>query len=216
MTGIWQTVRVAGLVVGGAIYLGLGYIAAASDHPPLVALLVGLFPLVILALTAAWHSKVRWAAVPLCVAVCGWMVVNLQQLREHAALFYFVQHVGAMGLLGLTFGSTLWGGHDKALCSRIAAMVMPEALEPDYLRYTWQVTLAWTLFFVSCGAVSAALFFFGALDTWALFANVASPILVGALFVAEYLVRGRVLPNRPHMSIAATIQAYQKFRGDTK
>jgi uncharacterized membrane protein len=216
MMGIWQAVRVTGLVAGGAIYLWLGYIGAASENPPLIALLAGLLPLVVMALAAAWHSKVRWVAVPLCVAACAWAVVNLQMLRGHTAAFYFVQHVGAMGLLTITFGSTLWGGHDKALCSRIAAIVIPGPLEADYLRYTWQVTLAWTLFFVSCGSLSAALFFFGALDAWAIFANVVSPILIGVMFVGEYLVRQRVLPNRPHLSIAATIQAYQKFRESAK
>ena len=216
MTGLWQTVRIGGLVIGGAVYLWLGYLAASSDHPPMVALLVGLFPLIVLALTVAWQSRARWLAVPLCLAACAWAFVNLQLLREHTALFYFIQHVGAMGLLGLTFGSTLWGSDDQALCSRMAAMVMPGPLGAEHERYTWHVTLVWTLFFVAVGGVSAALFFFGAMDVWALFANIVSPVLIGALFVVEYLVRVRVLPNRPHMSIAATISAYQKFKASGK
>jgi uncharacterized membrane protein len=216
MTGFWQTLRVAAVMAVGAVYLGLGYIAASSDNPPLVSLLVGLLPLAALALTVAWQSSARLVAVPLSVAALIWAVWNLQLLRGHVASFYFVQHVGAMVMLGLMFGSTLWGGHDKALCSRIAAMVMPEALEPDYMRYTWQVTWVWTLFFVISGCLSVGLFFWGPLEWWALFANVLTPVLVGALFVAEYIVRIRILPNRPHLSIAGTVQAYQRFRNSVK
>ena len=215
MIGIWGKLRVAAGIVAGGVYLGLGYVAAASEHPPLIALLVGVLPLALLVLTSAWHSKMRWLAVPLALGACIWGALNVSRLEGHVASFYFVQHVGAMGLLGLMFGSTLWRGHAEALCSRIAVMVMPEALEPDYLRYTWWVTAVWTLFFAWCGATSVALFFAGPLAWWAFFANVLTPILVGALFVVEYLVRVRVLPDRPHMSIAGTVQAYQRFRKNT-
>lgn len=211
-----QALRVGALLAAGAAYLALGYVAAASDNPPIIALIVGLFPLAALALTAAWHSPVRWLAVPACLALCVWGVMHVQQLRGHVASFYFVQHVGAMGMMALTFGSTLWGGYDKALCSRIAVMVLPEPPDEAYCKYTWQVTLVWTLFFVAVGLTSIGLFFWGPLEWWALFANVLTPILVGAMFVAEYVVRIRALPDRPHMSIAATVQAYQRFRESEK
>jgi uncharacterized membrane protein len=194
----------------------LSYVAAATEHPPLIALIVGLIPLSALALTAAWHSRARWVAVPACAAICIWVALNVQQLRAHAASFYFVEHVGAMGMMGLTFGSTLWGGYDEALCSRIAAMVFAETPDEAHVKYTWQVTLAWTLFFVASGLTSIGLFFLGPLEWWAFFANVLTPILVGTLFVTEYLVRIRVVPGRPHMSVAATIQAYHRFMGSSK
>lgn len=216
MTRLRQVVRIGALLAVGAAYLALSYVAAASDNPPLVALIVGLLPLAALALTAAWHSRARWLALPACLAACVWVALNVQQLRGHAASFYFVQHVGAMGLMGLTFGSTLWGGFDKALCSRIAAMVLSEAPDAAHVKYTWQVTLAWTLFFAASGLTSIGLFFWGPLEWWAFFANVLTPIFVGAMFITEYLVRIRVLPGRPHMSVAATIQAYQRFMESSK
>jgi len=196
----------------GAIYLAVGYFAAISSSPPLIALLVGLAPLLATALAAAWHSRFRWAMLLACAAGLVLLGLNLERLRTHVALFYFVQHVGAMGLLGLSFGGTLWGAHHEALCSRIATLMIPEPLDADYLRYTWQVTLAWTLFFIGCGLLSVVLFVAGPIAWWSLFANVLTPIGVGAMFVIEYLVRLRVLPHQPPMSIVQTIRAYQKYR----
>jgi uncharacterized membrane protein len=46
---------------------------------------------------------------------------------------------------------------------------------------------------------------------WSYFANLLTPILVGLMFVVEYLVRVRVLPDRAHFSIAQTIQAYRTY-----
>lgn len=215
MSGVWHKVRVAGGLAVGAAYLGVGYLAVASEHPPLLALLVGMLPLVLLVLAMAWRTGPRWVTVPVAVAVCAWGLANLSRLQGHVAPFYFVQHVGAMGLLGLSFGSTLRGGHDQALCSRIATLVATEPLGAPYLRYTWWVTAVWTAFFALCGTLSVLLFVAGPLAWWAFFANVLTPVLVGALFVIEYLVRVRVLPGRPHMSITGTIQAYQRFRSKT-
>jgi uncharacterized membrane protein len=117
-----------------------------------------------------------------------------------------------MGALGLTFGATLWAGPEQAFCSRIAAFVAPGALDADYLCYTWKVTLAWTLFFVLSAAVSVVLFFWGPLVWWSFFANVLSPVLVGAMFAVEYGVRLVALPKRPHLNLFETIQAYRAYR----
>ena len=43
------------------------------------------------------------------------------------------------------------------------------------------------------------------------FANLLTPVFVGLMFVVEYLVRVRVLPDREHFSIAATIKAYRSY-----
>lgn len=215
MNKVWRTVRVAGGLAVGAAYLGVGYLAVASEHPPVLALLVGLLPLVLLVLALAWRLRPRWVTLPVAVAGCAWGLVNLSHLQSHVAAFYFVQHVGAMGLLGLTFGSTLRGGHEQALCSRIATMVTAEPPGPEYLRYTWWVTAVWTAFFALSGTLSVLLFVGASLAWWAFFANLLTPVLVGALFVIEYLVRVRLLPGRPHLSIAGTIQAYQRYRSKT-
>lgn len=197
-----------------ALYLVLSFLAGASNQPPLLAVVVSLAPMAFMALVFAWHQSgwkrsallTLWGVLVLGVATQG------HALTQHVAAVFFLQHVGAMGFLGLMFGHTLGQGHDRALCSRIATFVTPEPLDARYLRYTWQVTWVWTLFFVLMFVLSTGLFLSGRLWWWSLLANVLTPAGVGGLFVVEYLVRLRVLPDRPHMDVRQTIQAYQRFR----
>lgn len=114
-----------------------------------------------------------------------------------------------MGLLAITFGSTLGGDPADAFCSRIARMMLPSPVDPAYMRYTWKVTLVWTLYFCASALLSVGLFFFGPIAVWSFFANLLTPVLIGLLFVVEYLVRVRLLPERAHFSIAQTIKTYR-------
>jgi uncharacterized membrane protein len=206
-----RILRLALIATAGAIYLGLSYIAAASDHPPLLALIVGIVPLGAIAIAAAWNSRARALSLLLCAVCTAVVILNFEHLRDHAAWLYFVQHVGAMTMLGAMFGSTLWGSHAQALCSRIASFLLRTGLDAEYLHYTWKVTLAWTVYFSASAVLSVVLFFFGPIEAWSLFANVLTPILVGAMFVAEYLIRLRAMPDRAHFSIVETIQAYREY-----
>ena len=189
----------------------MGYHASISDHPPLVVILIGIAPLAAIALVSAWHSRVRSLSLMLFAACALTAILNLDNLRNHAAWLYFVQHAGAMLLLGIMFGSTLGRTHADALCSRIAAFVIPKPLDAVYLHYTWKVTLAWTLFFAISALLSVLLFFFGPIEVWSIFANLLTPPLLGIMFAGEYLIRLRTMPDRAHFSITETIQAYREY-----
>jgi uncharacterized membrane protein len=196
--------------VAGAIYLGLGYLASSSTHPPLAAVLVTAIPVVVGFVAACWRTSLRLPAVIVCVIGLIVLAQHENFLLSHAAWLYFFQHVGAMTALGIMFGSTL-GTHEGALCSRIAKFAITTPLDADYFHYTWKVTLAWTIYFVASAIISIALFAFGALESWSLFAAIVAPISLPIMFGAEYLIRLRALPNRPHFSIAQTIESYQKY-----
>ena len=211
MISFRQALRLGLIAAAGALYLGLSHLAASSEHPPILALIVGLLPLGAMALIAAWKSRAPTLALLLFAACIVAIAVNLENLRSHAAWLYFVQHAGAMILLAITFGSTLGQGHQDALCSRIAGFVMPGQLDADYLRYTWKVTIAWTLYFAASAVLSVLLFGFGPVELWSFFANVLTPVLLGVMFAGEYLIRLRVMPGRSHFSISETIQAYREY-----
>lgn len=211
MTSVKKTARIALFAIVGAAYLGASHFFASAAHPPKLGLLVSLTPLCALAVVASWNSRHRMATILLCAVFVMAVVANLDALSDHLAWLYFVQHAGAMIALGVTFGSTLGGGDEQALCSRIARHMPSTRVDGEYMRYTWRVTLAWALFFVLMGAISTALFFLGPIEIWSAFANLLTPILVGAMFLAEYLVRLRYMPNRTHFGILATIQAYREY-----
>lgn len=216
MSSGWKWVAIALALAAGAAYLGFNYFVAASERPPALAVLVGLLPMVALLVAQAAQARFKVIALAACLLLAAAAVWCVDELRSHVALLYLVQHVGAMALLGLTFGITLWSGHAKALCSQIAAFMSAEPLNAAYQRYTWQVTWAWTLFFVLSALLSLGLYRWAPVTWWSFFANVLTPVLTGAMFVVEYLVRIRLMPDRPHMSIAHTITAYQRFKQDSK
>ena len=211
MTRLTRLLLIAAIAVLGAAYLAFSHLLTIDEHPSLLMLALGVMPLSVMALLAAWHSRMRWLALALLAVLTLTVLLYLDDLRNHVNWLYFIQHAGAMSLLAITFGSTLGRGDAQALCSRVTRLMLPDPVDPAYMRYTWKVTLAWTVYFVSSGVVSVGLFFWGPIAVWSFFANLLTPVFVGLMFVIEYLVRVRVLPDRAHFSITQTIQAYRSY-----
>ena len=209
MKRIARALVLTALAVLVAGYLAFSHLISISDNPDRLMLLAGLTPLTVLALLAAWNSRLRWLALAL-ILLLGFAVVRyLDEIRHYVSWLYFAQHAGAMSLLAITFGGSLGSGDANALCSRVARLLLPSPVDPAYMRYTWKVTLVWTCYFVLSALLSVVLFFFGPITVWSYFANLLTPVLVGLMFVVEYLVRVRVLPARAHFSVAQTIRAYR-------
>ncbi len=108
------------------------------------------------------------------------------------------------------FGRSLMAGRE-ALLTRFARFVHGE-ITPAVAIYTRQITVFWCGFFVAMALVSASLFIFVSTDAWLFFANVLNLPLVAGAFVSEYVYRSLRFPNRPYPSLAATIEAFRRFR----
>jgi uncharacterized membrane protein len=209
VTGLTRLLVIAAIAVAGAAYLAFSHILTIAEHPSTLMLVLGVTPLTVMALLAAWHSRLRWLALALLTALALTVLLYLDDLRDHLNWLYFAQHAGTMGLLAITFGSTLGRADADALCSRVTQLMLSGPADPSYMRYTMKVTVAWTVFFITSALVSVGLFCFAPLAVWSYFANLLTPVLVGLMFVVEYLVRVRVLPDRAHFSIAQTVKAYR-------
>lgn len=118
-------------------------------------------------------------------------------LGQHAVI-----HLG----LAAVFGLSLRPG-SLALISGVALRVHG-TLTPAMARYTRQVTLAWTFYFIAMAFVSVVIFEFASFDTWATFANWLTPLALGAMFGGEYLLRYRLHPEFERVSMWRAIQAY--------
>jgi uncharacterized membrane protein len=211
VTRLTRLLVIAVIAVAGAAYLVFSHLLTIDQRPSLLMLALGVTPLTVMALLAAWHSRMRWLALTLLATLALTVLLYLEELRNHVNWLYFMQHAGTMILLAITFGSTLGRGDADALCSRVTRLMLPGPADPVYMRYTWKITLIWTVYFIASGVVSVGLFFYGPIAVWSYFANLLTPVIVGLMFVIEYLVRVRVLPDRAHFSIAQTIQAYRAY-----
>lgn len=170
-----------------------------------VALGVGTFYAVTLAF--AWPTRLR---IPLLGAglLAGLLIAqNWSALEVNFPWFYLLEHAGTNLMLGGVFGATLL--HKQVpLCTRIAQIVHSEELPGSVARYTRQVTLAWTVFFLANASVSIALFLFAPLTVWSTYANILTAPLVALVFLVEYAIRVRTMPAEFHSTIVASIAAF--------
>ncbi len=190
-------------------YSLLSYLGARAHQPNTAAAIVALAPLLAVLGWLAWQSTHRFAL--LLLAVPGTWLVWTQRtaLLHHYDLAYLLQHAGTLGVLAFVFGRTLRSG-STPLVSRFAH-IAHGSISARVARYTRGVTWAWTLFFTAMALSSLILFVAAPLASWALFANLWSPLLVLALFVAEYLVRLRALPAHERTGPIEAVRAYARY-----
>lgn len=137
-------------------------------------------------------------------------------LLNNVRLLYLAQHVGAHAALCWLFARTLWPGR-KPLCTEFAGWVHEDMTSPRLLWYTRQVTLAWALFFGLMVIASLLLFRYATPDAWTGFSAVLGPLLTGALFLIENLLRSHFLPPQDRVGLAGTWRAVQaRLRDQTQ
>ena len=202
---------VAALALLSLAAAALAHYAIAFGHSPTLGALLALVPAAAIAAVAMRRSRHR---APLAIAFAGaafllWM--GWDALERQFTNVFFVEHVGTNLLLAAMFGRTLAGACEP-LCTRFARL-LHGPLSPEEVRYSRQVTLAWTLFFLALAALSSLLFLGGHVAAWSILANFLTLPLVAAMFVVEYAVRRRVLPGGQRAGILDGLRAFWRHAG---
>jgi uncharacterized membrane protein len=195
---------IAALLVG---YPLLAHYTNESAHDGSLGALVAIAPVVLIALVLAWRSPRRLTMLGVLMLLCIALWAGWPALENHFGLVYWLQHVGMLLILFITFGRTLIAGR-QPLCTRFARAVHA-VVTPQHEIYARQVTIAWTLFFVAMALASTLLFFLAPLATWSVFANFLTLPLVALMFVGEYWVRRWALPEMRHMHILDAVRAFR-------
>lgn len=201
--------------VAAIAYAAVSYLLMTRARDSAWSLLVVLGPLVVLGTAGAWGNgqRVLAAAGLLAAVVLALFAASGRGLP--ARWLYLAQHAGVHLALAAWFGSTLRKGAEP-LVSALARRVHG-SLTQAMARYTRQVTLAWTLYFLAMAAASLALFAAGDFAHWSLLADVLTPVFTGAFFVGEYLVRYRLHPEFERVSLQQAIVAWRAHSvGDTR
>ena len=198
-----------GLAVVAAIvsWAVLAHVASASEENSDLATVLGVAPIAAALTLLLW--RIRQPVIRLlggCALIAG-LAALWPALRQNVALLYFVQHLGTNLALAALFGRTLFGAGEP-LVTQMARMVFPQGISERKRRYTRQVTLAWTLFFMANASLSAGLFLLAPPAVWSAFANLLSLPLIGMMFIGEHLCRRRVLPPTERPTFAQVIRAY--------
>lgn len=187
-------------------YPFFAHYAAAAPAASDMGLALALLPFLAAVAVFARRSARRYLWLALCLPAAFGLAESWAALRDHFGWLYFVQHAGTNAALGGAFAVSLKSGR-MPLCSRLAALAHGE-LAPEVVRYTRQVTQAWTVYFGLTTLVSGLLFFLAPLDIWSAFANFLSPAALIATFLVEYAVRLRVLPRMKHSSMLASVRGF--------
>ncbi|RPJ46714.1 MAG: hypothetical protein EHM16_08545 [Betaproteobacteria bacterium] len=198
----WLVIAV--LVIG---YPLLAHYTNESAYRGHLGALVAITPVVLIALILAWRSPRRLLMLGVLALLCAALWAWWPALEHHFGVIYWLQHAGIQLMLCIIFARTLVAGR-QPLCTRFAEAVHAP-LTSRHEIYARQVTVAWTLFFAAMVLVSTALFFLAPLASWSVFANFMTLPLVVLMFMVEYLVRRRVLPNLRHTHILDAVRAFR-------
>ena len=142
------------------ILVAWGFLAhhgsTAESHPDFSAALATA-PIAAIVVMLLWRvANPLWLVLG-SLAVLALLALAWPQLRQNVALLYYVQHVGTNLALGTLFGRTLIGER-QALVTQFALMAHHGVISPAKARYTRQVTIAWTAFFLLTASISTVLF----------------------------------------------------------
>jgi len=201
-----RRLQLAAVVVFFIAYSVLSHYSNSNPRAQDLGAGLALAPLLTLGFVLLWRWSGALIAL-LAAAAAAFLLHHYWPLfTANFSVVYLIQQCGFYGILAFSFGRSLLGGR-VPLCTQFADKLHGplSALE---LRYTRSVTVAWVIFFVLNIAVSCLLFEFAPLRVWSLFVNFFSLPLILLMFVAEYAVRRRVLPQVQRNGLIATLRVY--------
>ena len=201
-----RRLQLAAIIVFVVAYAGLSHYGNSIAKTHDLGVFLALGPVLAVALLLLW----RWTH-PLVVLLAGAAAAMLLRhywpvLENNFSVVYLLQEGGFYSLMAASFGQSLRKG-DVALCTQLADQ-LHGPLTPQETLYTRRVTAAWALFFVLITAATVGFFLFAPLSIWSLFANFCVLPLIGIMFVGEYAVRRRALPQAPRRGILAAVRVY--------
>ncbi len=194
-------------------YAVLAHVSNSVPGNENLGAVLALAPLWLAAAALAWRSSYQWIGLLACLLGALLAYACWDNLKRHFMWLYLIQQAGAYALLAISFGRSL-GQRHVPLCTQFATLVHGPLTLP-VSRYTRSVTIAWTLFFVAMSATLLILYATAPLAVWSVFANFCTVPLVALMFIGEYLIRQRTLPDMKHASIRDTIRALSTRAGAT-
>ena len=208
MPDILRIARGVGIAAAIAAYAVLVHHVNASGQPSVMGALLAMAPVFLIGLAMLSNAHLRLAGLLLLGLGGSVFWITWPTIAHHSGLLFWLQDMALLLTLLATFGRTLIGGRTP-LCVTFAEMVHGP-LSPVHERYARQVTVAWVIFFSLLAFISASLFFLTPLTVWSVYANFMVLPLVALMFVAEYLVRRRILSDAAHGHILDAVNAYLK------
>ena len=207
MPNVIKIARVLGIAAVLLIYALLVHHVNTSDQASALGAMVALAPILLLIITYALNTKSRLAGICTLLIFFAIAWATWPLIKTHTGLIFWMLDIGLMSALLMTFAQSLFFGR-KPLCVHFAEIINGGALPPDHESYARKVTVAWAVFFAAMIITSTLLFFFSSLAIWSFFVNFLTLPLVAVMFVAEFMLRKRLLADLPTSHVLDAVQAY--------
>jgi uncharacterized membrane protein len=201
-----RRLQLAAIIAFVVAYAGLSHYSNSVAETRNLGVGLALGPVLTVGMVLVWRWTHLWVALAAATAAAMLLRHFWPVLEKNFSVVYLLQEAGFYSLMSLSFGQSLLG-HRQALCTLLADKVHGP-LTPQEVLYTRRVTAAWALFFALITAVTLWLFAFVPLRTWSLFANFCVLPLIALMFVGEYAIRRRALPQVPRRGILAAVRVY--------
>lgn len=172
------------------VYPIIAFIAIWFKQP----LLLIVFLLSIFFLFAVQKSlNKNWYTAAALFTLVGVLAYFIQQ----AYVQYLIYLPPLLILFGLfiLFSQSLLPGQVPLITRYSNMLSETDNLDSRHVHYSRLLTIAWSIFFLLMAFTSIALAIFSSIDTWSLFTNVISYILIGAFFVIEFFIRKKLFTN---------------------
>ncbi len=201
-----RRLQLAAVGVFVVAYSGLSHYSNSHAEEHDLATILALAPMMSLGLLLLWRWRGTLTAL-LTALGTGSLCWHFWPLfKQNFSMVYLLQQLGFYLLMAATFGLSLLPRR-LPLCTQLADKVHGP-LGPAELRYTRQVTAAWTWFFIANMAVTVLLYEFAPLNVWSLFVNFCTLPLIGLMFAVEYAIRRHVLKQVQTGGLIATLRVY--------
>ncbi|WP_439389639.1 hypothetical protein [Ideonella sp. YS5] len=162
-----------------------------------------------LLLSLAGYAAARRRWVMLSATVAGLALVAVAGSLSDLQRMYLLQHAGIHAVLGLVFGATLRPGH-VPMITKVALRVHGDRMLPAMHTYTRQVTVAWVAYFGVMVSTSLALYAWAPWSWWSAFANLATPVALVLMFIAEWRLRYWLHPDFERVPITTAMRAFRQ------
>jgi uncharacterized membrane protein len=176
----------------------------APRHPFTLAFVLGLGLLGIA--TALWSAGQRiWALLLPAMAAGALSWWSVRRGLPDITMLYMAEYVSIYAALAWLFWRSLRG---TPLITQLARSI--HHLTPEMELYTVKITRAWALYFAGMGLLSLLLFALLPFSWWALYANIVSPLALGAFFIGEHMLRYRWHPEFERVSFWDSARAWRQ------
>jgi len=117
------------------------------------------------------------------------LMVGLHAVFSNDPAGLRIYPVAVNAILLMIFAISLF--EEKTVIERLARITEPD-LPPSGVRYTRKVTIVWCVFFLLNGLAALYTVLFADMKVWTLYNGVIAYLLMGLLFLGEWIVRLRV------------------------